>query len=286
MMREIRRLICGIAIAGFAQTALAADVGYSPEFFHPGPATYFNWSGFYFGVSGGGGVADADFGSRARMVLNTLLAGVLPVANPGTLGPLVTDLGPDNAGFSSFGAFVGYNTQFESAVLGIEANYHHTWLDASATASATGITISPGPNPGPVAGGLNPITWTNTVSMTSIIDLNDYATLRGRLGWAYGTFMPYATLGVAIGRADITNAARLQYVGTFPGGIPAGSGDLRLDEIKRDEFAVGYEFALGFDWMIMSGLFLRAEYEFVKFAKFGDRDLSLNVGRAGLGYKF
>jgi outer membrane immunogenic protein len=284
MKRAIRRLISGIAIAGFTQTALAAD--YSPEFFDPGPATYFNWGGFYFGVSGGGGVADAEFGTRSRAILNTFLAGSLPVASPAALGPLVQDLGPDNTGFASFGAFVGYNTQWESAILGIEANYHHTWLDASATSFVTGTTVSPGPNPGPDPIGPNPITWTNTVSMTSVIELKDYTTIRGRMGWAFGTFMPYATLGMAIGRADITNTGRLQYVGTFAGGIPAGAGDLRLSEIKKDEFAFGYEFALGVDWMIMSGLFLRAEYEFVQFAKFGERNLTLNTARAGLGYKF
>jgi opacity protein-like surface antigen len=36
----------------------------------------------------------------------------------------------------------------------------------------------------------------------------------------------------------------------------------------------------------MAGLFLRAEYEFVEFTNLGDRKLTLNTARAGLGYKF
>jgi outer membrane immunogenic protein len=288
MNRTIRGLISAAGFAGFAQTALAADLDYmrGSELFSPAPAAYFNWSGFYFGASGGGGVADVDFGARARQILNTLASGAVPVANAAAVAGMVPDLSTDDRGFGTYGVFIGYNTQWESAILGIEGNYHHTTLAASGTASATGITVSPGPNPGPDPIGLNPITWNSTMSMSSKIELKDYGTVRGRLGWAFGNFMPYATLGVAIGRMDTTNSARLQYTGTFPGGIPAGAGDVRLDEIQRGEVKVGYEFALGVDWMIMAGLFLRAEYEFVEFTNLGDRKLTLNTARAGLGYKF
>src|SRR5215204_2997870 len=166
MKSAIRRFISGIAIAGFAQTALAADPGYSPEFFNPSPALYFNWGGFYFGASGGGGIADAEFGNGAFSLLSsTLVTTPLPTAVQLPSGALA--LSPDNTTFSSFGGFAGYNTQWESAILSLEVNYHRTSLDVSASSSVPTFAI---PGSGNVA------FYNVDASVGSRISLTDYAT--------------------------------------------------------------------------------------------------------------
>jgi outer membrane immunogenic protein len=294
MKRAIRKLISGIAIAGFAQTALAADVGYDPEFFNPGPATYFNWSGFYFGVSGGGGIANTDFGNGALNLLSSTLT-IFQTANGIQLpSGAQLALSPDSASFTSFGGFAGYNTQWESVILGLEANYHRTSLDASASTSAPTFTIA---GSGPVA------LYNVDASASSLISLTDYATIRGRAGWALGSFLPYATLGMALGRADITDSARVHFVAVDAFGNAMNSVDVTTAQNHKDQFAFGFAVGGGIDWMVFSGLFLRAEYEFVEFADFGNRtrtfnlslpsgiqfvqrDLSLHTIRLGLGYKF
>ena len=37
--------------------------------------------------------------------------------------------------------------------------------------------------------------------------ITDYGAARLRGGWVVGNFLPYATLGVAVGRANITRSA-------------------------------------------------------------------------------
>ena len=293
MKSTIRRFISGIAIAGFAQTALAADPGYSPEFFNPSPALYFNWSGFYFGASGGGGIADAEFGNGAFSLLSSTLV-TTPLATAVQLPSGALALSPDNTTFSSFGGFAGYNTQWESAILSLEVNYHRTSLDVSASSSVPTFAI---PGSGNVA------FYNVDASVGSRISLTDYATIRGRAGWALGNFLPYATLGLAIGRADVTNSALVHFTGLNNAGIVVANVDVPINQLQKDKFAVGYAVGVGVDWMVMSGLFVRAEYEFVEFANFGDRsefpnssrfppiefvqrNLSLNRVRLGLGYKF
>jgi outer membrane immunogenic protein len=295
MKSAIRRLISGIAIAGFAQTALAADPGYSPEFFDPGPALYFNWGGFYFGASGGGGTADAEFGNGALSLLSSTLV-TTPLATALQLPSGALSLPPDNTSFSSFGGFAGYNTQWESAILGLEVNYHRTSLDTSAFSSVPTFAIT---------GSGNVAFFNVDASVSSRIRLTDYGTIRGRAGWALGNFLPYATLGLAIGRADVTNTALVHFTGLNNSGAVVANVDVPITQIHKDKFAVGYAIGLGVDWMLMSGLFVRAEYEFVEFANFGDRSefpnsnffsavpiefvqrkLTMNTVRLGLGYKF
>jgi outer membrane immunogenic protein len=293
MKSAIRRLISGIAVAGFAQTALAADPGYSPEFFNPGPALYFNWSGFYFGASGGGGLADAEFGNGALALLSSTLV-TTPLATALQLPSGALSLAPDSSTFWTAGGFVGYNTQWESAILGLEANYHHTSLDASAFSSVPTFAIG---------GSANIAFYNVDASLSSRIRLNDYATIRGRAGWALGNFLPYASLGLAIGRADVTNTARVRFTGVDNGGNVVANVDVPISQVHKDKFALGYAIGLGVDWMVTGGLFVRAEYEFVEFANFGDnsetlngnlipaiefvqRNLTMNTVRVGLGYKF
>lgn len=99
-----------------------------------------------------------------------------------------------------FGAFIGYNSQWDGVVLGAEAAYN----------KASGLSTS------------------QTVGIASgSITLNDYATARVRAGYPMGQFLPYAFLGAAVGRFDylVTNGiwfdSRSQ---AFALGLTAGLG--------------------------------------------------------------
>jgi opacity protein-like surface antigen len=294
MKRSVRGLVCGVGVFGLAQSAVAADLDYlrGSEVFAPSFATYSNWSGFYVGAQGGFGLADAEFGMRAFDLLSTIVAAT-PQQNAVRLqspsGALLI-LPRDNSSFTSFGGFAGYNAQWENVILGLEANYHRTSLDASAFAAAPTFRIA-------VSGQGNVVFNDIDASVTSRIRLTDYATIRARAGWAFGSFLPYATLGLAVGRADITNSALAHFTQLNSSSAVLGSFDLARTANQAGQFGLGYAVGLGVDWKFWSCFFLRAEYEFVEFMDLGDRryfsgtevvqrNLALNTVRAGVGYKF
>jgi outer membrane immunogenic protein len=70
-----------------------------------------------------------------------------------------------------------------------------------------------------------------------------------------------------------------------PGGAPppfcASSGTTNA---QHNHLIYGYSAGAGFDINLIGGLFLRAEYEYLRFTT--QVDTSINTVRAGLGYKF
>lgn len=277
MKRSMRWLVSSVVALGFGGNASAADLDYlrGSEVFAPGPAGYANWSGFFIGGEFSYGFAHAEFGGRADIVLSSLLS-TLPLPGGAGLASVPGPLLPDNKNFTSFGAFAGYDSQWENAVLGVEVNYHYAGLNTSATqAAAFGIP----------AAGFPPTAFNVDMSKTALISLTDYATFRGRAGWAFGSFLPYATVGLAVGRADITNSARVHYTAISGGAVVADVTQV-ANEVQSDQFSVGYALGAGIDYRLWSGMFLRGEYEYVDFLKFSDRKFSMHNLRAGLGYKF
>jgi opacity protein-like surface antigen len=60
--------------------------------------------------------------------------------------------------------------------------------------------------------------------------------------------------------------------------------DLSATDGKYSHFIYGYSAGLGVDVQLIGGLFLRAEWEYIRFT--ASVDTSINTVRAGLGYKF
>ncbi|HKA75116.1 MAG TPA: outer membrane beta-barrel protein [Xanthobacteraceae bacterium] len=278
MKRSMGWLVSGVMALGFAGSALAADYDAlrGSDVFAPRPALYSNWSGFYFGAQGGYGFSRVVFGDQANTTLDTLLA---TTVLPGGAGVASVPglLLPDNRNFASAGVFGGYDSQWENAVLGIDLNYHHTWLDAvSLTTRFLGIPPT----------GVPATAYNVDLTKTATISLTDYFTLRGRAGWAFGSFMPYATVGVALGLADVTESVRMHYQAINLAGAVVADVTQVVSQDRNNQFAWGYTLGLGFDYKLMAGLFLRGEYEFVDFTKFSDRQLTMHNLRGGVGYKF
>lgn len=143
-----------------------------------------DWSGFYVGAIAGYGWGEGTYCDVGCTFI----------------GPTV-----ETDGFMG-GATVGYNHQFDSVVLGIEADYMFGAIDGSTAV---------GPVPGPSgAFGCN-VTGCQ-------VNYDGMGTVRARLGYAFGSLLPFATGGIAIIGAEtvqgVTNNTAL-YSAVVGGGL-------------------------------------------------------------------
>jgi outer membrane immunogenic protein len=185
---------------------------------------YYNWSGFYLGINGGYAWGTSGWTVAPVNVLDAKPTGWL------------------------VGLTAGYNLQFGSVVVGIEADYD--WADIKSSDTCAAVFVC------------------GTKS-------SYLATVRGRLGYAFDRFLPYVSGGAAVGdiRADIPLVAlssRSHQVGwTVGGGLEygfAGNWSAKLEYLYVD---------LGsFD----SG--------FVAPLAAANIDFKDNIVRAGLNYRF
>ncbi|MEA2993089.1 MAG: outer rane immunogenic protein [Alphaproteobacteria bacterium] len=308
----MRRLILAFVLAGLATETFAADPpaiptlrgsdavvpAVSPAIPIAGPA-YPDWSGVYVGVQAGQSTASMDFANGTSTLIHFILRNTVienQVAGWTTLGQ------GDTVG-RSYGGFIGYNTNWDEVVLGVEANYNK--LSASQSASdALSRVINNSPD-APLG---HTYAYDVSVSSSSAVHITDLLTLRARAGWAAGQFLlPYAFAGLAVGRADVTRSASVSgtltddfFVNTpFPDGLggvvvvpvsktvtsflvlPGPQG-----ESFKGVFAYGYTAGLGVDVALMRSLFLRAEWEWIQFAPIKDTRVHINTARVAVGFKF
>ena len=100
-------------------------------------------------------------------------------------------------------------------------------------------------------------------------------------------FCPICSAAVALGQADITKTARIHGRSVNAGAAPGFHNipfDLSATDGVYSHLIYGYSGGLGVDMMLTAGLFLRAEWEYVRFT--ASVDTQVNTVRAGLGYKF
>jgi len=279
---------------GAAFGAQAADMPDLPILRGSLPAglstTTVNWQGYYIGGQGGYGSSDQNF-SGSKMFADPLYQAMyapnssLLAANPfiGGLfpqGPLI--FGKASARTSGFGAFGGYNSQWDDVVIGVEASYLHGGFGGSSTV----IQKNPQtPLQSPILlqdGYLHNVTSTSTAA----ISISDMATFRGRAAYVCGSFLPYMFGGFALGNADITRTANIvdKTTPSSPAFPPKPDFTATLNEGLHNHLIYGYTVGLGVDVNLIGGLFLRAEWEYIRFTS--TVDTNVNTVRTGLGYKF
>lgn len=270
-MRRMRWLLCGMAFFGVAQ-ANAADLG---DAFLRGSQTIISspsgmrWDGVYVGGQFGGTASGADFSDATKTVIHNLLTTTTieneaPVSNWPVLGKVDTTA-------MNYGGFVGYNVQWDCAVVGIEVNYNRTnyTLNSSNAIRRTFATSS----------GFNDI----QVNADGTVTMTDYATLRVRGGYALGNFLPYGTLGLAVARADVSRSA------TVTARDPNNGTTLYQftgSDNKTGDFALGWAAGLGMDVAVIQNVFLRAEYEYSQFGDFHGINMHLHSARIAAALKF
>jgi len=266
----MRQFLLTVVMFGTAADAQAADM---PDFLHGSlPAGPVNWQGFYVGGQGAVGESDMNFTASTQSIAAKLLNGT-SIEDSGQVSSWPVG-GKVSTRGTGFGGFVGYNSQWDSVVLGLEFSYLHGAFGGSQSDIAgRSFTDS--------LGYLDNITYTSTSSMA----ISDMGTFRARAGYAVGSFLPYMFGGVALGQADIVRTATITGSQSnpklTPDFIPV---DLTGTAGQYSHLIYGYSGGLGVDMMLMSCLFLRAEWEYIRFTSAVDTDV--NTFRVGLGYKF
>lgn len=253
------------------------DVPPPPDYFNGS----FNWTGFYFG--GGAGISSTEFEpgtglqDLARFAFRNTTLGAEQ-----DMGSFVNNLPSKRDSGATYFGFAGYNIAFGDAVLGLELDYtragqRYDINDYIARRSATSD------------GTLND--WSLTTNQGA--KLHDYATARLRMGWAFGRLMPFATLGGAVGRFDTTSTIRAAWefervnplTGSIESGVAAGY-PLTVGSSKTDVYGFGVTVGGGVEWALTDNLFLRGEYQLIRFADVEGTTTTINTARVAAGLKF
>lgn len=262
--RFMRRLITAGLFALLAHGAQAADMPVLRGAIREAPVVRAIWQGFYAGGQVGYGSSNMDFrgfnsGLIDRLTTDPSVFFGLPFAPPAwrELQQSVTHRA------SMFGGFAGYNAQFDNVIMGVEGNYMHGAFTGSSFGRNT-LTFM-------VDGVPTSVSTESAASMT----ITNFGTLRLRGGYVMDNFLPYAFVGFAMGIHD--TAQRVAITGT-------GLTPRELATDNNSQFLYGYSAGVGLDWMLFGGLFVRGEYEYLKFSS--TLDTEIHSIRGGIGYKF
>jgi outer membrane immunogenic protein len=274
----MRRVLLAAAMLAMSVSAQAADM---PDFLRgsQGFTPPNSWQGFYVGGQYGYGSSDDRFSGANTSMLSSLIANNV-IQQMGVAGWNL-QLGGVSARSGGYGAFTGYNWQWDDVVAGLEMSYLHGSFGGSTSATA-----------GPLAGGPLTDTFIHIVTVTSSdsIGITDMATFRARAGYAYGIFLPYLFGGLALGNANISQTVSVhdQYAPTLAAAASCSTATscytIGADNTLHNHLIYGYTAGLGVDIKLVGGLFMRAEWEYVRYVDL--IEVNINTVRAGLGYKF
>ncbi|MGY3235876.1 outer membrane immunogenic protein [Bradyrhizobium sp. USDA 4472] len=273
----MRRLLLAAAILGSVSVAHAADMPDLPVLRGALTDGLSNsnviWQGFYAGAQGGYGASDESFsGTNANMLAALLDHNVIEQmqVSQWNLG-----LGKQSSRASGYGAFFGYNEQWEDVVYGLEMSYLHGSFGGSSNAFkelVSGSKLSDG--------SFHDV----AVTSSAAIAISDMATFRGRAAYSWGCFLPYVFGGLALGKADISRSVHVTDAVSTDGVFFTPLQPLSANDTQHNHLIYGYTAGLGMDVNLVGGLFMRAEWEYIRFTS--QVDTSINTVRAGLGYKF
>jgi opacity protein-like surface antigen len=273
-------LIVGLAAFGLDGRAIAADYLRGPYAGEAQPQSEsVDWAGVYGGVHAGITSGQTDPRSMAAPLAQNALPNTVITD---TVASMISFKESNKQG-ASYGAFIGVNWQWDDIVLGIEADYTHSSIKANST-STQARTVRPTGTTDEYA---------VIATSTSRAKISDWATLRGRVGYAAGMFMPFLTAGVAFGnldgrattngtweRYDVSGGAPVPYPAPFFTGNFAGV-------VGRRGITYGGAFGAGIDMQLIPNTFLRAEWQYIQFASGGQRpEVSINTARVAGGVKF
>jgi outer membrane immunogenic protein len=271
-------LACALAMLAIGGKAQAADYlrgAYSGET-EPRAAAGPDWGGVYGGVHAGISSGQTD----PRPFSPPLARAAIPnTVITDTVASLINFKETNKLG-TSYGAFAGINWLWDDVVLGLEVDYTRSSIKSNSTSSGSAT--------------LKPTGTTDeydiTTNAVARARLSDWGTLRGRVGWAAGMFMPYLTAGVAFGNVDgraNMNGTWARYdVSTPPARTFVSSGTFS-GAVGRRGITYGGAMGAGVDMQIVPNTFLRAEWQYIQFASGGQRpNVSINTARIAGGVKF
>jgi outer membrane immunogenic protein len=277
--RALHRLVALLAFAAplaLAMPVHAADM--ADDFFTlrgPVSEARVRWDGFQLGGFVGYSNLQSDFTKATRDPLSRMLR-ELTLQDENHISDWQV-LGSDGATGRSYGGYIGYNWQLDGIVVGLDAAYNYT----------RGMTTTSGPetlarNTVVQSSGTS---YNVAITGESMLTLHDWATLRARVGYPMGQFMPYAFAGGAVGRFDYRTTTTVVVV-QDPAGTPVTLGPITETKQKTNAISPGVTAGLGVDISLLPNMYLRAEYEFTGFAEMAGIRPTVQTGRVGLGFRF
>ncbi len=279
-----------LGTAAFTSLAVAADMAAAPPVLRgalPAAEAANDWSGFYAGGFGGFSQMEFEPRSAASGLVRTMLSNTVWLM-PGRADDVIIDR-RTTSNKVVFGGFAGYNMMIDDYVIGAEIDYTRGEQNGTATGGRQGFFSVPDTNSVPR------VDYRYNVSVLNRLKLTEFGTARLRFGVPFGSFMPFATAGVALGRFSYRNQASAtgdaRNVTADLNGLtvigPWGNVmDTTLSDASRTRFAIGYALGGGIDWALTQNVFLRAELQHVRFGNAGDMTASINTARAGAALKF
>ena len=238
-MRRVQSgLIAAVAALGFASHASAADLPVkAPLYKAPVAAPAFSWTGFYIGINAGAA-------SSRSNVSNTFCPGGAP-CYPGVASGASASAGSSgDITDSSFigGIQAGYNWQMEALVLGVETDIDFLGVNASRSVRA------PYDPTDPIFG----------VDVNDRVRADYLGTLRGRLGYASGASLLYATGGLAY--TTLRHSHDFSEFGFGSDTHCSGSNFCDLGGSSDSKFKAGWTVGGGGEWALNRNWSLKAEY--------------------------
>jgi outer membrane immunogenic protein len=288
----MRRLLMAVVTLGAVGSAHAADM---PDYLRgsiPAEQTPTrNWDGWYAGGQVGYSSASMDF-SQSVVGLTNFIYRNSVLQQPTSQLSLLNKANPQDTGF---GAFIGRNYQWEDLVFGVEANYNYINGLTGSSASSIGPIQYSFP-PGQFTPANDTPTFTVTLTGKAAAQIRDAITFRGRAGWATGNFLPYVFGGLAVGRMDVqrtvTSTTTRRDDISIGGIITIGptflvpSQSTTRSQERTNNFVAGWTGGLGMEYVLWNNVFLRGEWEYIKFLSVMNSTISMNSARFGIGYKF
>lgn len=271
-----------LCLIGLTSGAFAADYELptlrGSSTFVPGVPKYARWDGLYVGGQAGYSFTKPDL-TDAFDSTNIFDQTNLFSAPLGSVSGWAV-FGKTYPRGVSYGGFVGYNAQFDDALVGLEINYNHSSLQGKSTDSRCHSSTDPNCF-GPVTLGDNNA-YNATIEATASTRITDFATFRGRGGWVYRDLLAYAMVGVAVARVESLRSATATGAPVNPGPSPFTI----TETAQRTYYTWGYMAGVGVDYLLTSTIFLRGEYEFVQLNPVADIRLNINTVRGALGIRF
>lgn len=288
----MRWVICAVVMLALMPRAFADDLDILRGPQPVGPVAFTRWSGFYVGGQAGYSSDTADFSKTTEPPLAYALR---DTALESAFSPSQwLQLGQGSASGMSYGGFAGYNSQWQDLILGFEADYTRVSLSSVATGTPISRQVST------VDSNTTEVTsYDVTANGSGSLRLIDYASLRARAGWVLDSILPYGFVGFVVGRGDYTRSSVVswQQNTALPPAVPvlpcdpatsATCLDFSVPSSDGETSVLMYGFSVGggFDVALTSNIFLRGEFEYVRFAPLADILVSVASARAGAGIKF
>jgi outer membrane immunogenic protein len=191
--------------------------------------------------------------------------------------PTRLNLAGKDSTHTGYGVFAGYNIQIDEAVLGIEADFTRVQLKGvGADRDARRFSASTG--------------YDHNALLTgqASSEINDFGTLRARAGISMGSFLPYVTGGIALGRATTRRTALVDSVDQSPVSPHPVTNQLQAMKAisPKETLALGYAVGVGVDVAVTPNIMLRAEYQYIHFNDVAGHRIGVNNVRAGASVKF